>query len=95
MQVSRATSSIMSLLVSLDIYNSLNTKMQKQNETKIKKLQTKVVDSMIFGIHCNTFFQYTSVFLKFSVKTSNEKTSTNLRSFILFKFLFCLVQNLF
>ena len=41
MQVSRATSSIMSLLVSLDIYNSLNTKMQKQNETKIKKLQNK------------------------------------------------------
>ena len=30
--------------------------MQKQNETETKKLQTKVVDSMIFGFHCNSSF---------------------------------------
>ena len=45
MQVSKATSCIMRLFASLDIHynNSPNTKVQKQNETKIKKLQTKVV----------------------------------------------------
>ena len=34
----------MRLFASLDIYynDSLNTKVQKQNETKIKKFQTKV-----------------------------------------------------
>ena len=37
--------------------NSQNTKVQKQNETEIKILQTKVADSMIFGIHYNTFLQ--------------------------------------
>ena len=36
--------------------NSQNTKMQKQNETEIKILQTKVGDS-IFGIDYNTFLQ--------------------------------------
>ena len=42
--VLKATSSIMRLFASLDIYynDSLNTKVQKQNETKIKKFQTKV-----------------------------------------------------
>ena len=35
---------------------------------------TKVVDSMIFGIHCNTFFKQTSNFPKFSLKTSCDKT---------------------
>ena len=45
MQVSKATSCIMRLFASLDIHynNSPNTKVQKQNETKFKKLQTKVV----------------------------------------------------
>ena len=59
MQVSKATSSIMWLFVSLDIHynNGLNTRVQNQNETEIKKSQTKVVNSMIFGIHCDTFFQ--------------------------------------
>ena len=57
MQVSKATLIIRKLFPSLDIHynNSLRTEVQKQNEIKIKKLQTKVVDSMIFGIHCNTF----------------------------------------
>ena len=43
----------------LDIHynNSLNTEVQKQNETEIKKLQTKVIDSVIFGIHYYKFFQ--------------------------------------
>ena len=53
--------------------NGLKIEVQKQNETKIKKLQTKVVDSLIFRIHCNTFFQWTSSFPRFSVKTNFEK----------------------
>ena len=59
MQVSKGTLSIMRLFALLDIHynNSLNTEVQIQNETEIKKLQTKVVDSMIFEIHCNTCFQ--------------------------------------
>ena len=76
MQVSKAISSIRRLFASLDIHynNSLNTELQKQNKTQIKKLQTKVVDSMIFGIHCYTFFQWASSFPKFSAKTSYGKT---------------------
>ena len=54
MQVSKATSSIARLFPSLGVHYN---KVQKQNETQIKKIQTKVVDSMIFGIHCNTLFQ--------------------------------------
>ena len=76
MQVLRTTSRIKRLFVSLEFrYNdSLNTKMQKQNEPReLKKLSTKVVNLIIFGIHCNTFFQQTSIFTKFSVKTSYEK----------------------
>ena len=75
MQVSKATPSIIILFTSLDFLckNSLNTKVLKQNETEIKKLQTKVVDTMIFGIHCNTFFQETPRFPKFSAKKSYEK----------------------
>ena len=75
MQVSKATPSIIMLFTSLDFLckNSLNTKVLKQNETEIKKLQTKVVDTMIFGIHCNTFFQETPRFPKFSAKKSYEK----------------------
>ena len=47
-QVSKATLSIMRLFPSLDIHNnSLNTKVQKYNETETKKLQTKVLDPMI------------------------------------------------
>ena len=62
----------MMLFALLDIHynNSLNTKMHKQNENKIKKPQTKVVDSMIFGIHCNTLSKQKSGFHNFSVKTS-------------------------
>ena len=33
--------------------------------TSIKKLQTKVVDSVTLGIHCKTFFQLKSVFPQF------------------------------
>ena len=57
MQVSKTTSRIRRLFPSLDInyHNSLNTEVQKQNKAEIKKLQTKVVDSMIFGLHCNIF----------------------------------------
>ena len=59
MQDSIANSSIMRLLNLLDIHynNSLKTKVQKQNETEIKNLQTKVVDSLIFTIYFNKFFQ--------------------------------------
>ena len=76
MQVLRTTSRIKRLFVSLEFHynDSLNTKMQKQNEPReLKKLSTKVVNLIIFGIHCNTFFQQTSIFTKFSVKTSYEK----------------------
>ena len=40
-----STSTIMRLFASQDIRynNSLNTKVQKKNETEIKKIQTKVV----------------------------------------------------
>ena len=74
MTVSKASSCILRLFASLNIHYNKNTKVQKQNETKVKKLQTKVVDSVIFGNHCNTFFQQTSSFLKFLVKTSYDKT---------------------
>ena len=59
MQDSIANSSIMRLLNLLDIHynNSLKTKVQKQNETEIKNLQTKVVDTLIFTIYFNKFFQ--------------------------------------
>ena len=59
MQDSIANSSIMRLLNLLDIHynNSLKTKVQTQNETEIKNLQTKVVDSLIFTIYFNKFFQ--------------------------------------
>ena len=50
--------------------DSLNTEVQKQDG---KKLPTKVVNSANFEIHCNTFFQETSSFPKFSVKTTCEK----------------------
>ena len=52
---------------------------------KKKKLQTKVVDSMVFGIHRNTFFQQTLSFPKFSVKISYEKIS-GIRSDINFNY---------
>ena len=42
---------------SIDYNNSLNTEVQKQNVTETKKLQTKVVNSMIFGIHLYSLFQ--------------------------------------
>ena len=74
MQVSKSTSCIMRLFASLNIHYNKNTKVQKQNETKVKKFQAKVVDSVIFGTHCNTFFQWTSRFPKFSVKISHGKT---------------------
>ena len=60
MQVLRTTSRIKRLFVSLEFHynDSLNTKMHKQNEPReLKKLSTKVVNLIIFGIHCNTFFQ--------------------------------------
>ena len=52
MHVSKATPSIMRLFPSLNIHYNKNTKVQKQNETKVKKLETKVVDSLqyIFSI---------------------------------------------
>ena len=63
----------MRLFALLDIHyhNSLYTKVQKQNETEIKKLFTKIFDSVVFGIHCNKFFQKTSGFPKFSVKKAS------------------------
>ena len=52
MLVSKTPPSIMWLFASLNIHYNKNTKVQKQNETKVKKLQTKVVDSLqyIFSI---------------------------------------------
>ena len=52
MHVSKVTPGIMWLFASLNIHYNKNTKVQKQNETKVKKLQTKVVDSLqyIFSI---------------------------------------------
>ena len=75
MQVSKAASTIIMLFTSLYFLckNSLNTQVLKQNETEIKKLQTKVVDTMIFGIYCNTFFQETPRFPNFSAKKNYEK----------------------
>ena len=57
MQISNATSSIGSSFGSLDTHynNSLNTEVQKQNETKAKKLETKIVESIYFWVHCYTF----------------------------------------
>ena len=49
--------------------NELSDK-KKKHKTKFK---TKVVDSLIFGIHCNTFFQKTWSFPRFSIKTSCMK----------------------
>ena len=53
MQVSKTMSGMRRLFDSLDInyHNNLTTEVQKQNKIEIKKLQTKVVDSMIFGLH--------------------------------------------
>ena len=51
----------MRLFASLNIYYNKNIKVQKQKETE-KKLQTIVVDLVIFGIHYNTFF---SIHIKF------------------------------
>ena len=52
MHVSKATPSIMRLFAPLNIHYHKNTKVQKQNETKVKKLQTKLADSLqyIFSI---------------------------------------------
>ena len=52
MQVSKATPSMIRLFASLNIHYDKNTKMQTQNETEVKKLKTKVVDSLqyIFSI---------------------------------------------
>ena len=52
MHVSKATPS-MRLFASLNIHYSKNTKVQKQNEAKVKRLQKKVVDSLqyIFSIN--------------------------------------------
>ena len=59
MQASKATLCIASLFTSMGFSynNNLNTEVQKQNKTQIKKLRTQVVDAMIFGISGNTFFQ--------------------------------------
>ena len=65
MQVSKATSSIMGLFTSLNIHYNKNAKVQKQNETDVKKLQTKVAGSVIFWIHCNKFFNRHKVSLNF------------------------------
>ena len=76
MQVSKTTSIIGRLFNSTDIHynNNLNTHVLKQNDTKIGKPQTKVVESIIFRIHCHAFFQQTSSFSKFSAETSYKKT---------------------
>ena len=52
MQVSKATPSIMRLFTSLHIHYNKNNKVKKQNKTEVKKLQTKVADSLqyIFSI---------------------------------------------
>ena len=54
-QISKATSSARRVFASQDIHNdnSLNTDVEKENETEINTLQTKFADSMIFEIHSN------------------------------------------
>ena len=61
--------------------------MLKKNENWIKKLQTKVVDTMILEIFCNTVLQYMFCYI-FSKRKSYEKsqwykTSTTVTGFIL------------
>ena len=58
MQVSKATSSIMRLFASLDIHynNRQNTTVPKQNETAIKKLQTKLLIQSCSGFIAIQFF---------------------------------------
>ena len=46
MHVSKATPSIIRLFASLNIHYKKNTKVEKQNKIKVKKLQTKVIDSL-------------------------------------------------
>ena len=57
MHVSKATPSIMRLFASLNIYYNKNTKVQKQNETKVKRLQTKVLDSLQYMFSINKLWQ--------------------------------------
>ena len=45
--------------------------------TRIKEGKTKVVHSKNFAIHYTTFFKQTSVFPRFLVKSSCEKTGIN------------------
>ena len=57
MHVSKAAPSIMRLFASLNIHYNKKTKVQKQNETKVKKLQTKVVDSLQYIFSINKLWQ--------------------------------------
>ena len=65
----------MGLFALLNIHYNKNTKVQPQNETDVKKLQTKVADSVISWIHCNTFFNRHKVFLNFQLKQAMTKLS--------------------
>ena len=62
-----STSTIMRLFASQDIRynNSLNTKVQKKNETEIKKIQTKVVTKWFFRFIAIYFSNRHQVFLNF------------------------------
>ena len=62
-----STSTIMRLFASQDIRynNSLNTKLQKKNETEKKKIQTKVVTKLFFRFIAIYFFNRHQVFLNF------------------------------
>ena len=56
MQALKATSSIRRLIASLDIYfNSLNSEVQKQNKTKIKRLQ-RLLTQWFLGFIAINFF---------------------------------------
>ena len=61
MQVSKATSRIRRLFASLRIHYNNSQKIlknrNKQKNKEMKKFRTKVVNSMIFRIPCNTCFK--------------------------------------
>ena len=68
MQALKATSSIRRLIASLDIYfNSLNSEVQKQNKTKIKRLQ-RLLTQWFLGFIAINFFNRHQVFLNFQQK---------------------------
>ena len=65
----------MGLFASLNIHYNKNTKVQKQNETDLKKLKTKVCDSVISGSIAIHFSNRHQIFLNFQEKQTMTKLS--------------------